>query len=668
MPIMKKLAIVTCVGIAMYFGAHTVLEADGVSQIQSSSYFGSYAYDEATDTAVDARGFLYVAGSSELFGGNADAFVLKLTPDGSQVVYSRYFRGSGFDIANAIAVDAAGAVYVAGHTTSADFPLVHPLQSNLRGSSDIWVAKLDPSGSIAYSTYYGGSSFENGDALALGPGGEVYVSGGTGSTDLPGVNGVQRVNAGGFSDGFVAKIAADGGSVQYATYLGGTGSDELNQVALGADGNLYVAGYTSSTDFPVASAFQPTYGGGFTDGLFAKISPDGTRLVFSSYLGGVDHDAAIGLAVDAAGAIYLAGNTGSYNFPTRNAYKPNNYSNYSDAFVTKIQPDGAALVFSTFFGGQGDDGAVDVAVDAAGQIHFAGQTASYDFPMVGAVQEQVLGFDAFAAQLTPDGSTVVRSTPIGGTGFDTANRLAFSPSGDVWVVGRTDSQDFSILNAFQSWLGGSTDAFVTRLSAYTLANNAPLAFAGHDALYRTQGCTARVFLNGAARDDDGDPLTFTWSGDFGTASGASAVVSLPGGRHTITLTVTDGRGGVATDTVDVSVTDVDAPAIAGATATPNVIGPPNHQMVPVSVAVSIADGCGAYTTCRIVGVSSSDPVNGVGDGDTAPDWEITGPLSLRLRAERSASGPGRTYTVTVECVDGSGLTSRTSVAVMVPRT
>ncbi len=662
---MKKLGVATCVGIGMYFSAHPVLSADSGSQIQSSSYFGRFAYDEATDSAVDGSGFVYVVGRSELFG-NTDAFVLKLTPDGSQVVYSRYLRGSGFDTANAVAVDAAGMVYVVGHTTSADFPVVQPLQSNLLGSSDVWVAKLDPSGSFVYSTYYGGSSFENGDALALGPGGEVYISGGTGSSDLPGVNGVQRVHGGGFSDGFVAKIAPDGAAIQYATYLGGSGADELNRVTAGGDGHLYVAGYTSSPDFPVASAFQPVFGGGPTDGVVAKLYADGTRLVFSSYLGGVDRDAVGGLTVDAEGAIYLAGGTSSYNFPTHNAYKPYNYTSYPDAFVTKLQPDGRALVFSTFFGGQGYDTALDVSVDAAGRIHFAGQTDSYDFPLVGDIQEQVVGIDGFAAQLSPDGSTVIRSTPIGGAGFDTADGLAFSPSGDVWVVGRTDSEDFPIVNAFQPMLAGSTDAFVTRLSAYVLPNKVPVAFAGHDGIYTIKGCTARVFLNGWAWDDDGDPLTFTWTGDFGTAAGPTAVVDLPGGHHTITLTVTDGRGGVATDAVEVFVNDIDPPTIAGARATPDVLGPPNHQMVPVSMVVSFADACGAYTTCNIVGVSSSDLVNGLGDGDTSPDWEITGPLSLLLRAERGWEGK-RTYTVTLECVDGSGLASRTTVAVIVPR-
>ena len=224
-----------------------------------------------------------------------------------------------------------------------------------------------------------------------------------------------------------------------------------------------------------------------------------------------------------------------------------------------------------------------------------------------------------------------------------------------------------MLNAFQPWHGGWTDAFVSRLSAYMLPNNAPLAFAGHDASYTIKGCTASVFLNGSAWDEDGDPLTFAWTGAFGTASGPSAVVDLPGGSHTVTLTVTDGRGGVATDTVDIFVNDIDAPRITGATATPNVLGPPNHQMVPVSIAVSLADACEAYTTCTIVAVSSSDAVNGLGDGDTSPDWEITGPLSLLLRAERGAVGAQRTYSVTVECVDGSGLASRKSVAVIVPR-
>jgi len=662
---MKKLGLVTCVGIGVYLAAHTVLRADSVSQIQSSSYFGRYSYDEAIDAAVDGSGFVYVVGRSEVFG-NTDAFVLKLTPDGSQIVYSKYLGGSGGEIANAVAVDAAGNVYVAGLTTSADFPVVQPLQPNLHGSSDMWVAKLDPSGSVVYSTYYGGSSFENGDALALGPGGEVYISGGTGSSDLPGVNGVQGVNRGGFSDGFVAKIAADGSAIQYATYLGGSGTDELNSVAVGADGHIYVAGYTSSPDFPVAAALQAVFGGGFNDGIVAELAADGTQVVFSSYLGGVDSDAVIGLTVDAAGAIYLAGGTRSYNFPTRNAYKPYNYSSYSDAFITKLQPHGAAFVFSTFFGGQQDETALHVSVDAAGQIHVAGQTASYDFPLVGAIQDQVVGVDGFVAQLTADGSRVVRSTPIGGAGFDTAYGLALSPSGDVWVVGRTDSEDFPIVNAFQPWLGGSTDAFVTRLSAYSLPNTAPIAYAGHDGFYTIAGCTARVFLNGWGWDEDGDRLTFTWTGDFGTATGPNTVVDLPGGFHTITLTVTDGRGGVATDTVDVYVSDVDPPSIAGVTATPKVLGPANHQMVPVSITVSLPGACGAYTTCRIVAVSSSDPVNGLGDGDTSPDWEITGPLSLLLRAERAMGGE-RTYIVTIECVDGSGLASRSSVTVTVPR-
>ena len=562
---MKKLIVVTCVGIGTYLSAQPVVSADGVSQILSSSYFGRFDYDEATDVAVDASGYVYVVGRSELFG-NTDAFVLKLTPDGSQIVYSKFLRGSGFDMANAVAVDAAGAVYVAGHTTSADFPVVQPLQSNLRGSSDMWVAKLDASGSVVYSTYYGGSSFENGDALALGPGGEVYISGGTGSNDLPGVNGVQRVFGGGFGDGFVAKISSDGATIQFATYLGGTAGDELSRVAVGGDGHVYVSGYTSSQDFPTTAALQPQFGGGFSDGVVAQLSPDGTRLIFSSYLGGVDRDAVTALTVDAEGAIYLAGGTSSYNFPTRNAVKPNNYTSYPDAFVTKIQPAGTALVFSTFFGGQTHDTALDLSVDATGQIHFVGQTESYDFPLVGSVQEQVLGIDGFAAQLTADGSTVVRSTPIGGAGFDTAYGVAFSPAGDVWVVGRTDSEDFAIANAFQPALAGSTDAFVTRLSAYTLPNHPPVAFAGHDRTYTIRGCSARAFLDGWAWDDDGDPMTFEWTGSFGTAAGPNAVVDLPGGLHTITLTVTDGRGGVATDTVDIFVNDVDPPAIAGATA------------------------------------------------------------------------------------------------------
>jgi hypothetical protein len=180
------------------------------------------------------------------------------------------------------------------------------------------------------------------------------------------------------------------------------------------------------------------------------------------------------------------------------------------------------------------------------------------------------------------------------------------------------------------------------------------------------GCAVDVTLNGSGSSDpDGDALQYTWSGVGFSASGATTTVSLLPGRYTFTLTVDDGRGGSATDTVTVTVTDNVAPVIAQVSATPSVLSPPNHQMVDVAVSVSLGGTCDQSSTCRIVDVTSNEATNGLGDGDTDHDWEVTGPLTLRLRAERGQNG--RIYTITIECVDAAGNRSRKQTVVTVQR-
>ncbi len=198
----------------------------------------------------------------------------------------------------------------------------------------------------------------------------------------------------------------------------------------------------------------------------------------------------------------------------------------------------------------------------------------------------------------------------------------------------------------------------------------PIANAGAD---QTVECTstsgATVTLDGSASSDpNGDTLTFTWTGPFGTATGPDPTIRLPLGTHTTTLTVDDGKGGTASDTVNITVVDATPPIINSVTATPNLLWPPNHKMVPVTVAASATDTCNAAAPiCRITSVSSNEPINGTGDGDTAPDWEITGNLALKLRAERAGTGTGRIYTITVGCTDPSGNSSTKNTTVTVPR-
>ena len=669
---MKRFATLLCLAFAVCASGSSVLHASDdppFTALASSSYYGGFGYDEATDLVVDADGFVYVAGWSESFGETGfDGFVVKLSPDGSQVVYSKFLGGSGFDVAMGLAVNPAGGVYVVGHTTSADFPLVDAFQTELHGDSDVWIAKLDAAGALVYSTYYGGSSFENGMAIAVGPTGALYITGSTGSLDLPAATGLQQAHGGGFGDGFVVKINPDGSGPAYATYLGGSGDEFVSAIAVDAGDQVYIAGGTGSFDFPIAAAVQPAHGGGFNDAFLTKLSPDGAELIFSTDLGGFDRDNVIGIALDQAGAVYLTGTTWSWDFPTSNAYQPYHAGGTGDGFLTKLTPDGLGLEYSTFFGSDGYDVAVKVVVDGEGNVQIAGETDSFLFPLVGAIQEQVNWVDAFYAKFSADGQALLRSTPLGGSGFDAAYDLALSPSGDVWMTGRTDSLDFPIVNAFQPDFAGSVDAFVSRLTFTELPpNQPPVAAAGDDQVVFTAGCATEVILDGSLSSDDGDHLQFTWSGDFGTMEGPTLAISLLPGRYTFTLTVEDGRGGVASDTVNVVVIDNVAPEIGIVSPTPSVLGPPNHQMVEVSVGVTLPGACDAGSTCRIVSVSSNEPVNGLGDGDTAPDWEVTGPLTLRLRAERGQHSQGRIYTITIECVDAAGNASQRTVTVTVPR-
>jgi HlyD family secretion protein len=208
----------------------------------------------------------------------------------------------------------------------------------------------------------------------------------------------------------------------------------------------------------------------------------------------------------------------------------------------------------------------------------------------------------------------------------------------------------------------------TGLTPFVPINQLPTANAGADQTVECTGLAGTsVALNGSGSSDpDKDPLTYTWTGSFGTVNGATPTVTLPMGANTITLTVSDGKGGTASDTVIVKVVDTTPPVIQSVAAKPSALWPPNHKMVPATVTVSAKDLCSATTTCKIVAVKSNEPINGTGDGDTAPDWQITGNLTVNLRAERAGSGSGRIYTITVQCTDASGNSSTKDVAVTVP--
>src|SRR5438046_915685 len=312
------------------------------------------------------------------------------------LVYATYLGSSGWDYGSGIAVDAAGSAYVTGSTSSADFPTANALQAAKAGFQNAFVTKLNPTGSaLVYSTYLGGSGGDGGTGIAVDTAGNAYVTGSTRSIDFPTVNPLQAAY-GGDGDAFVSKLDAAGSALLYSTYLGGSGSDAGCGIAVDTCGNAYVTGETRSTDLPTTpGAIQTTYGGSCMtcvgDAFVTKLDATGSALVYSTYLGGSSGDEGLGIAVDAAGSAYVTGGTGSADFPTTAGAFQTTYGG-GDAFVTKLNATGTALVYSTYLGGSRGDGGFGIAVDAAGSAYVTGSTNSTDFPTTpGAIQTTYSG-------------------------------------------------------------------------------------------------------------------------------------------------------------------------------------------------------------------------------------------------------------------------------------
>jgi len=357
------------------------------------------------------------------------------------LVYSTYFGASAFESGNAMAVDRQGNLYLAGETASADFPgvaLSNPAFGG--GVNHVFVAKLNPAGSaLLYASYFGGNSFDIAAGIAVDGAGNAYVAGRTYSTNFPVVNAIQSTQ-GGSDDAFVAKLDADGSSLVYATYFGGSGADRARGIAVDGDGNAYVSGYTASTNLQTRNALQSTFGGGGSDGFVAKLDASGSTLVYSTYLGGGADDVANGISVDTAGNAYVTGSTGSSNFPIRNAMNAM-LKGGSDAFVTKFNAAGTALIFSTYLGGNGGDSGAGIAIDGVDNVYVAGQTTSTDLATANALQTQRGGgtfdTDAFVARLNAAGTALTYATYLGGNREDVALGIAVDGAGDAYVAGHT---------------------------------------------------------------------------------------------------------------------------------------------------------------------------------------------------------------------------------------
>lgn len=403
------------------------------------------------------------------------------------------------------------------------FDVVVPFMSfPLEESAPSLDSPEDDPADLLYSTYMGGQGSDRGYDIAVDASGYAYVVGQTASSDFPTAPGAfdPTYNLG--HDAFVVKLDADGGSLIYATYLGGNNWDEGYGIALDASGNAHVAGWTRSSDFPTTPAAYGTSLNGDSDAFVARLNANGTALTYATYFGGGGGDLASAIAVDSDGNATFAGGTSSDDFPTTPGAFDSTLDGAGDSFVARLTADGSALLLSTLLGGSDSEGALGIALDSLGQAIVAGATWSDDFPTTPGAFDPTFngsgpqyGGDAFVTKLNGNGSGLLFSTYLGGQhgDCDGSCAIAVDPQDSVFVTGNTSSPNFPTTPGAYSpnynggSLDGCCDAFVTRLNA-----------TGTDLIYST-------FL-GAADVDGGSGIAVDQAANA-TVSGSTTSVGFP---------------------------------------------------------------------------------------------------------------------------------------------
>ncbi len=466
------------------------------------------------------------------------------------LVYATYLGGGGADYVSGVGIDSGGGVYVMGDTSSLNFPTTNAFRPAPPGSNDVFVAKFNSNGTaLIYSTYLGGSANDYAGGIAVDASGNAYLAGQTGSANFPTLNAFKTSRSGGF-DTFVTKLGPDGTNLLYSTYLGGTDDDSANAIAVDSSGNAYFAGDTysigtgaSSTRFPsTQGAYQANNAGG-RDAFVAKIntaSSGSASLVYCTFLGGDSEDKANAITIDTSGNAYVIGVVASFptypdppssSFPIQNAFQSSfnrgstdPLAGSTDGFLTKLNPAGNSLVFSTFLGGQIDDSVLGVALDPAGRICVIGETSSKDFPVTNAIQSVIGGAggsfpppDAFIAQFQTNGASLRYSTYLGGAGYESGfffyrSGIAVDGFGDIYVTGETASSNFPLtLGADQTNRAGYSDAFVAKIN--------PAVPGPASLIYST--------LLGGDQDERGTGIAVDTNGNFYVAGHTASTSGFP---------------------------------------------------------------------------------------------------------------------------------------------
>ncbi|MBN1271864.1 MAG: SBBP repeat-containing protein [Candidatus Aminicenantes bacterium] len=398
-----------------------------------------------------------------------------------ELEYSTFLGGGSEEECYDMAVDSDGNVYVTGYTNSSDFPAstgAYDTSYNF-GHKDVFVSKVDSTGTnLIYSTFIGGNkSYEYGNGIAIDGDGNAYVTGLTRSEDFPTTTGANDASLNGKDDAFITKLDTTGTNLIYSTFLGGRNYEEGSGIAVDAGQQAYVFGRTTSDDFPVTpGSFQTSkISDGDKDAFVTKLDSEGNNLLFSTYLGGCASDWASRIAIDEDGNAYLYGSTNSDDFPTTTGAYDTSHNGAFDAFITKLNPTGSELLYSTFLGGSQNDnfysvdfkGLYGLVVDGGKNVYVVGETMSNDFPTtIGAYDTSHNGlYDVFVAKLDSAGTALLYSTFLGGSRFDMGCGIAVDSSGNCYVTGSTKSDDFPVsTGAYDSTKSGDNDVFVTKLN------------------------------------------------------------------------------------------------------------------------------------------------------------------------------------------------------------
>ncbi|GLB27679.1 hypothetical protein LXJ15735_39200 [Lacrimispora xylanolytica] len=383
------------------------------------------------------------------------------------LLYSTYLGGADIQYGQKIAVDDQGHAYVVGYVNSTGFPVTPgAFQTTFSGNEDAYITKFSPNGeSLVYSTYLGGSGIDRGHGISLDDEYCAYVTGETRSINFPVTPGAFQTTRGYM---FVTKIAADGGSLIYSSFLGNSNTDVGYNIAVDSQGSAYVIGRTTSTVLPsTPGAFQTTLPNTTGSGFITKVSPNGASLIYSTYLGGSFSESCLGIALDTQGHAYVTGTTESANFPvTPGAFQTT--FNEQEAFITKLATDGSSLVYSTFLGGSSIDYGYSIALDTLGHAYVTGSTNSSDFPVTPGAFQTTKGpaiSQPYISKLSPSGDSLIASTYFGGSTSSEVRDIYTDLQGHAYITGSTSASDFPTTpNVIPSTWTGNAAAFISVFS------------------------------------------------------------------------------------------------------------------------------------------------------------------------------------------------------------